>query len=315
MPSKFKNTFITGLIYGLNLSISALLAYIWFANQRNGCFWLYHNALGILVCLFCVSALRLINFRQIFITFTLLTVADLVCVYAFKLHGISVLNEIVKEQKLDKRDLNDVEELNVGQNTINRVNLTDSTAVGPYADESSQGEPALDEAAVDKTILDETSLDEAGSGGLDRHISQITDQNKLYRIPCVFLIPKSHSLRRCVDLKNTAKLGFGDLIIAGIIASFCFCFDKTKSTSLVYFLASLISSLTGLALMLFVDDLLQANGQPVLLFIVPINFVVLLSLAYRREESDAFWLNTLANDRSLPDTVNQQPEEVPFEVF
>lgn len=337
MPSKFKSTFLVALVYGLNLSVSALLAYIWYTNQQNGCFWLYHNTLGILVCLFCVSALRLINFRQIFITFTLLTAADLICVYALQLHGVSVLNELVKQQQLDKRDLNDVEELNVGLNTISRVNLTaNGEPVGPVGGSAVDehvgrsamgGEPSLDEpdeSAMDKpterpvqeTVLDETTLDAlAGSSGLDRHIGQIRHQNKLYRIPCVFLIPKSHLL--CIDLENVAKLGFGDLIVAGIIASFCFCFDRANGTGMVYFLASLISSLGGLAFMLFVDDLLQANGQPVLLFIVPINFVVLLSLAYHRNESEEFWLSSLANDRSATDRTSaiNQPEEVPFEAL
>ena len=184
-----------------------------------------------------------------------------------------MLSEIIKEQKLNKRDLNDVEELNVGQNAISQVNLTDA------------------------------------AGGLDKRISQITDQaNKLYRIPCVFIIPKGHSL--CVDLKSAAKLGFGDLIIAGIIAAFCFSFDKLKRTNPAYFSTSLAASLASLVVMLLVDDLFQANGQPVLAFIVPANLVVLLLLAYHRGESKEFWAN--ACDRPVN---RQHEEEVPFEVF
>lgn len=278
-----KITFI--LIYSLNLIISLIISYSWYKNRLNGCFWFYHNLIGILICVFCVSVLRLINFRQIFIIFSLFTILDLFFVNFSKvlLNGVSLMDSIAKEhfiERFDKRQgrgLNIVEEeLDVDHNVINvnRINhhLNNSTSF------------------KDMKLTKNQNL----------------EQFTIYRIPSIFFIPKINlidAINECVNLKSTTIIGFGDLIIAGIIASYCIYFDRIKKTKFLYFLTSITSSLVGLILMMLINDLFKANGQPVLLFIVPINFTFLISLSFFREEFNEFWFK---KDESLYSTVNQE---------
>ena len=266
--SKFKILKI--VIYTLNLVISIFVASTWFMNRLNGCLWLFHNLLGVLVCIFCVTILRLINFRQIFITFSAFTFLDLFFVHLCRLlfDDISLTNSILNARETR--------------------------------------EARLDELNLEMTF----------------------EKNTIDRIPSIFFIPNANLIslisQNCINLNNVAVIGFGDLISAGIIASYCFYFDKIKKNSnFAYFLISIFASLIGLALMIFINDLFKANGQPVLVFIISINFILLVSLAYFKQELKEFWLNPLnieflsnklssdeRSNRELYSNVNQLEEVV-----
>lgn len=119
--------------------------------------------------------------------------------------------------------------------------------------------------------------------------------NEHYRVPSIFLVPKISLIDAvmlnfsCTHLTHFAIIGFGDLIVGGMIAEYCNYFDKLKRTKCIYFITSITSNLVALILMVLLNDSLKLKGMPALLFLCPINFLSLFTLAFYRQEFREFW--------------------------
>ena len=89
-------------------------------------------------------------------------------------------------------------------------------------------------------------------------------------------------------LKNCVFLGIGDLVIPGFLIKFCRKFDFLKGTnryynaSMILYAMSLLSS--GFVMIFF------NHAQPVLLYVFPIMFTGIISLAWIRNEVMDIWL-------------------------
>ena len=267
------------LIFSSYLVISIILSYTWYLNRLDDCFWLYHDLLGILICVFIVSALRLSNFQQIIIAVFALAVLDLFFVHLWKTDGDGLMKSIARVHTFKRRSLDAFSRLELNS-SVELVAKLDGTLAN------------LEELNVHRNTIDQVSLDK---------------NPKHFRLPCIFYIPSINLvdaiIHRCVKLKRTAIIGFGDLIVAGMFSSYCYYFDRVKNTTFIYLSTSIFASLISLILMITLNDVFKSNGQAVLLYIVPINSMLLICLAYRRQEFQEFWRNLRPNSDQFHEQV------------
>lgn len=89
-----------------------------------------------------------------------------------------------------------------------------------------------------------------------------------------------------------SMIGFGDIILPGLLISYCLRYDYVMKKSLVggYFLYSFIGYGVGLFLTDVSLVLMDGHGQPALLYLVPCTLGVVILLAWYRGEFKAMWM-------------------------
>ncbi|XP_062040887.1 signal peptide peptidase-like 2B isoform X3 [Lepus europaeus] len=83
-------------------------------------------------------------------------------------------------------------------------------------------------------------------------------------------------------------LGFGDILVPGLLVAYCHRFDVQAQASRVYFVACTIAYGLGL-LVTFLALVLMQRGQPALLYLVPCTLGTSCAVALWRREMGAFW--------------------------
>ncbi|KAG0578395.1 hypothetical protein KC19_4G019400 [Ceratodon purpureus] len=86
-------------------------------------------------------------------------------------------------------------------------------------------------------------------------------------------------------------IGFGDILLPGLLVSFCLRYDWTTRKSLLrgYFLWSTVGYGLGLFLTYVALNVMNGSGQPALLYIVPCTLGSVLTLGWWRGELKSLW--------------------------
>lgn len=124
-------------------------------------------------------------------------------------------------------------------------------------------------------------------------------------LPAFFIIPRkifSYNSNDLYDIcypKSGAILGFGDVVIPGILVAYSCAFDRNKKIPFIYFTVSMIFYAIGL-ICTFLAMSLMKRGQPALLYLVPFTTIPVCIVSLIRKEFYSFW-NGLENINTTTD--------------
>lgn len=108
------------------------------------------------------------------------------------------------------------------------------------------------------------------------------------KLPVVIRVPKlAYFSVMSVCLMPVSILGFGDIIVPGLLIAYCRRFDVLTGSS-IYYVSSTIAYAVGMILT-FVVLVLMKKGQPALLYLVPCTLITASVVAWRRKEMKRFW--------------------------
>nr|XP_054498508.1 signal peptide peptidase-like 2A isoform X5 [Agelaius phoeniceus] len=108
------------------------------------------------------------------------------------------------------------------------------------------------------------------------------------KLPVVIRVPRlEHSASTLCDLPFSL-LGFGDIIVPGLLVAYCRRFDVQTRSSSIYYISCTIAYAVGMVLTFIVLALMKM-GQPALLYLVPCTLITSSLIAWRRKEMKKFW--------------------------
>ncbi|XP_061167880.1 signal peptide peptidase-like 2B [Saccostrea echinata] len=108
------------------------------------------------------------------------------------------------------------------------------------------------------------------------------------QIPMVFKVPRLGSSLMNVCNLPYSLLGFGDVIVPGLLVSYNHRFDVRVGTRRIYFIATVIAYAIGLVVT-FLALYLMDKGQPALLYLVPFTLVTTFVIGCIRGEAGSLW--------------------------
>ncbi|XP_014455332.2 signal peptide peptidase-like 2B isoform X1 [Alligator mississippiensis] len=108
------------------------------------------------------------------------------------------------------------------------------------------------------------------------------------KLPMVLKVPRLNSSPLALCDRPFSLLGFGDILVPGLLVAYCHRFDIQVQSSRVYFVACTIAYGIGL-LVTFVALALMQMGQPALLYLVPCTLITSFAVALWRKELTMFW--------------------------
>ncbi|XP_067590524.1 signal peptide peptidase-like 2B isoform X2 [Pseudorca crassidens] len=108
------------------------------------------------------------------------------------------------------------------------------------------------------------------------------------KLPMVLKVPRLNASPLALCDRPFSLLGFGDILVPGLLVAYCHRFDIQVQSSRVYFVACTIAYGIGL-LVTFMALALMQRGQPALLYLVPCTLVTSCALALWRRELGMFW--------------------------
>ncbi|KAL2295089.1 hypothetical protein Nmel_018239 [Mimus melanotis] len=123
------------------------------------------------------------------------------------------------------------------------------------------------------------------------------------KLPMVLKVPRLNSSPLALCDRPFSLLGFGDILVPGLLVAYCHRFDIQVQSSRVYFVACTIAYGIGL-LVTFVALALMQMGQPALLYLVPCTLLTSFVVALWRRELAMFWTGSgFAKDLPQPPVV------------
>ncbi|CAI9159825.1 unnamed protein product [Rangifer tarandus platyrhynchus] len=133
------------------------------------------------------------------------------------------------------------------------------------------------------------------------------------KLPVVIRVPKlAYFSVISVCLMPVSILGFGDIIVPGLLIAYCRRFDVDIGSS-IYYVSSTIAYAIGMILTFVL--VLMKKGKPALLYLVPCTLITASLVAWRRKEMKKFWkgnsyqmmdhLDSATNEEN-PGTVGEQ---------
>ncbi|KAM7134902.1 signal peptide peptidase-like 2B [Macrochelys suwanniensis] len=130
-----------------------------------------------------------------------------------------------------------------------------------------------------------------------------TDSATHEKLPMVLKVPRLNSSPLALCDRPFSLLGFGDILVPGLLVAYCHRFDIQVQSSRVYFVACTIAYGIGL-LVTFVALALMQMGQPALLYLVPCTLITSFAVALWRKELAMFWTGSgFAKDLPHPPLV------------
>ena len=109
------------------------------------------------------------------------------------------------------------------------------------------------------------------------------------QLPMVLKVPhfNNHPLLCCFE--SYSMLGFGDILVPGLLVSYCHGFDLQKGTGCwTYWLLANFCYGTGMVVT-FVSLFVMHSAQPALLYLVPFTLIPLYILAFIKGDFSAMW--------------------------
>ncbi|KAG9480518.1 hypothetical protein GDO78_012142 [Eleutherodactylus coqui] len=119
------------------------------------------------------------------------------------------------------------------------------------------------------------------------------------KLPMVLKVPRLNSSPLALCDRPFSLLGFGDILVPGLLVAYCHRFDILIQSSRIYFLACTVAYGIGL-LVTFVALALMQKGQPALLYLVPCTLLTSLAVALWRKELPLFWTGSGFVQKDLP---------------
>jgi len=138
--------------------------------------------------------------------------------------------------------------------------------------------------------------------------------------PMTLVFPRIHSseLNVCGDFFSI--LGYGDIIMPGLVISYTLGFDKWKNSNRLqhqqnacscfnhhYFVTAVIFYVTGLTLCVIALGLMH-TAQPALLYIVPSILLSTTFVAWRKNQLNYFWIGPTQASKELQSQNQSQNE-------
>ncbi|XP_078329329.1 signal peptide peptidase-like 2B [Crassostrea virginica] len=117
------------------------------------------------------------------------------------------------------------------------------------------------------------------------------------QIPMVFKVPRLGGSPLNVCSLPYSLLGFGDIVIPGLLVSYNHRFDVRTGGKRVYFIATVIAYGLGL-IVTFCALYLMEMGQPALLYLVPFTLVTTFVIGCIRGEARSLWSGFSKKDTS-----------------
>ncbi|XP_040027557.2 signal peptide peptidase-like 2 isoform X2 [Gasterosteus aculeatus] len=108
------------------------------------------------------------------------------------------------------------------------------------------------------------------------------------KLPMVLKVPRLNFSPLSLCDRPFSLLGFGDVLVPGLLVVYCHRFDILTQSSRIYFVACTIAYGIGL-LVTFVALAVMQMGQPALLYLVPCTLLTSLAVALWRRELPQFW--------------------------
>ncbi|XP_021560697.1 signal peptide peptidase-like 2B isoform X2 [Neomonachus schauinslandi] len=108
------------------------------------------------------------------------------------------------------------------------------------------------------------------------------------KLPMVLKVPRLNASPLALCDRPFSLLGFGDILVPGLLVAYCHRFDIQVQSSRVYFVACTVAYGIGL-LVTFMALALMQRGQPALLYLVPCTLMTSCALALWRRELGMFW--------------------------
>ncbi|XP_045347313.1 signal peptide peptidase-like 2B isoform X9 [Leopardus geoffroyi] len=108
------------------------------------------------------------------------------------------------------------------------------------------------------------------------------------KLPMVLKVPRLNASPLALCDRPFSLLGFGDILVPGLLVAYCHRFDIQVQSSRVYFVACTVAYGIGL-LVTFMALALMQRGQPALLYLVPCTLMISCALALWRRELGMFW--------------------------
>ncbi|XP_043910678.1 signal peptide peptidase-like 2B [Protopterus annectens] len=134
-------------------------------------------------------------------------------------------------------------------------------------------------------------------------------------LPMVLKVPRLNASPLALCDRPFSLLGFGDVLVPGLLVVYCHRFDIQVQSSRIYFVACTVAYGIGL-LVTFVALAVMQVGQPALLYLVPCTLLTSLGVALWRRELSMFWNGSgFVKEVPCPSLVmapvdcNQGPEE------
>ncbi|KAM6467306.1 signal peptide peptidase-like 2B isoform 2-T2 [Liasis olivaceus] len=115
-----------------------------------------------------------------------------------------------------------------------------------------------------------------------------TDSSTREKLPMVLKVPRLNFSPLALCDRPFSLLGFGDILVPGLLVAYCHRFDIQVQSSRVYFVACTIGYGIGL-LVTFAALAWMQKGQPALLYLVPCTLLTSLLVALWRQELAMFW--------------------------
>ncbi|XP_074150599.1 signal peptide peptidase-like 2A isoform X2 [Sminthopsis crassicaudata] len=111
------------------------------------------------------------------------------------------------------------------------------------------------------------------------------------KLPVVIRVPRLiYFSAMSVCLAPVSILGFGDIIVPGLLVAYCRRFDIHVGSS-IYYISCVIAYAVGLVLT-FIVLVLMKKGQPALLYLVSCTLITVVIIAWRRKEVKKIWEGT-----------------------
>uniref|UniRef100_A0A0B7AK20 PA domain-containing protein n=1 Tax=Arion vulgaris TaxID=1028688 RepID=A0A0B7AK20_9EUPU len=139
--------------------------------------------------------------------------------------------------------------------------------------------------------------------------------NSKESLPMVFLLPIlfDSPIRQCMG-HNFSLLGFGDVIIPGLLVAYNAAFDMKSGNRMVYFICSSVGYFVGMIICI-TSLVYMKSGQPALLYLVPGTlFTTLIMAAVRKEFRALFWGQHKQQPKA-DDSIKPVPDESEEENF
>ncbi|KAK5860235.1 hypothetical protein PBY51_021726 [Eleginops maclovinus] len=115
-----------------------------------------------------------------------------------------------------------------------------------------------------------------------------SDSSHHEKLPMVLKVPRLNFSPLALCDRPFSLLGFGDILVPGLLVVYCHRFDILTQSSRIYFVACTIAYGVGL-LITFVALAVMQMGQPALLYLVPCTLLTSLTVALWRRELPQFW--------------------------
>ncbi|XP_029466655.1 signal peptide peptidase-like 2B isoform X2 [Rhinatrema bivittatum] len=131
-------------------------------------------------------------------------------------------------------------------------------------------------------------LTKSGESIMVRVAAGPLDSSTREKLPMVLKVPRLNSSPLALCDRPFSLLGFGDILVPGLLVAYCHRFDIQMQSSRIYFVACTIAYGIGL-LVTFVALALMRMGQPALLYLVPCTLITSFAVALWRKELGRFW--------------------------